>query len=408
MADISKLKIGSSEYSIKDTTARSGVSTNATAISSIQNDYISYGNCSDDMGVSSTANQMSFSLWDTKNRELLYTFPAATTTKAGVLTAADKVKIDKIDTITKDIAGGMHFIGTTSTALTDGATTATLVAASTNSLSKTTGFIAGDMVIYNKSEFVWNGSSWTLFGDLSSLGALAYKSSASGTLPSSSHTHNFIGTAHTHTATVSGGGVSGSCTPLGSVTLSDVYSSAGAYTKINVVSTNNSVAAAYLVSQRQLGTTTIKGVSGTTSITPFGSAGSLPTGNTVVTGVTGNSSTISVANEVLTIPASVLTGITPTTGNALSSRGTLPSAGSAVTVATANSSNTTVATYNAIDTTDSNWQTLSSCINASFTGKSTALSLTHTNPTVSIASTVASGTIASNTSYNPGATVTVK
>lgn len=407
MADISKLKIGSSEYSIKDTTARSGVITNATAISSIQGDYISYGNCSDSIGTSSTSTNISFSLWDTKDRELLYTFPAATTTKAGVLTAADKVKIDKIDTITKDIAGGMHFIGTTSTALTDGATTATLVAASTNSLSKTTGFIAGDMVIYNKSEFVWNGSSWTLFGDLSSLGALAYKSSASGTLPSKSHNHGFVGTAHTHTATVSGGGVSGSCTPLGSVTLSDFYNSAGAYTKINVDS-KNSVKPAYLVSQRQLGTTTIKGVSGTTSITPFGSAGSLPTGNTVVTGVTGNSSTISVANEVLTIPASVLTGITPTTGNALSSRGTLASAGSAVTVATANSSNTTVATYDAIDTDDSNWKNLSDCIRASFTGNPTALSLKHTNPTVSIASTIADGTVASNTAYPSDTTVTVK
>lgn len=404
MADISKLKIGLSEYNIKDSTARTSAATNAKAISNIQGDYISYSECCGELNVDTTNLQASISLYSKDGRELLYVFPAATTTKAGVLTAADKVRIDKIDTITKDIAGGMHFLGTTSTTLTDGATTGTLTEASEKSLSKTTGFIAGDMVIYNKSEFVWTGSSWALFGDLSSLGDLAYKNSASGTLPSSSHSHSFTGSAHTHTATVSGGGVSGSCIPNGSVTLTDTYKESGSYTQINV---SREPKAAYLVSQRQLGTTSLRGVSGTTSITPFGAAGSLPVGNTVLESAKGNSTSIGVSGETLTIPASVLTGITTKTVDALKSSGSLPTAGTAITVATADAQVSTVATYSEIPTNDSNWKTLSSCITPTFNGSSTSLSLTHTNPTVTIGNTTAGGTVNSNSAYASGSTVSV-
>jgi len=41
----------------------------------------------------------------------------------------------------------LHFIGITSTTLSDGSTTSTLVAKSTNSLSKTTDFVDGDVVM---------------------------------------------------------------------------------------------------------------------------------------------------------------------------------------------------------------------------------------------------------------------
>lgn len=61
------------------------------------------------------------------------------------------------------LTGAMHFIGSTTTALTDGATTATLAG---SSLSKTTGFVAGDVVITSDGkEFVWTGSAWELLGD---------------------------------------------------------------------------------------------------------------------------------------------------------------------------------------------------------------------------------------------------
>lgn len=60
------------------------------------------------------------------------------------------------------LTGAMHFVGITTTALTDGATTATLAG---DGLNKTTGFVAGDVVIYGSAEFVWTGSAWELLGD---------------------------------------------------------------------------------------------------------------------------------------------------------------------------------------------------------------------------------------------------
>ena len=64
----------------------------------------------------------------------------------------------------------MHFIGITSTALTDGITTSTLTPKTTGSLSKTTSFEGGDVVLYDNGttigkEFVWTGSAWELLGD---------------------------------------------------------------------------------------------------------------------------------------------------------------------------------------------------------------------------------------------------
>lgn len=85
--------------------------------------------------------------------------------------------IQGIDTA---ISGGLHYIGETSTELADGDTTSTLVAASANSLSKTTGFVAGDIVIYGELEFVWNGAKWHEFGSTGSLKSLAFKDSATG------------------------------------------------------------------------------------------------------------------------------------------------------------------------------------------------------------------------------------
>ena len=92
----------------------------------------------------------------------------------------------KIGTVTKHlgetfelsdlgIARAMNFIGVTSTTLSDGATTSTLTAKSTGSLSKTTGFVLGDVVLSGDAEYVWTGSAWELLGDES---AYALKSAA--------------------------------------------------------------------------------------------------------------------------------------------------------------------------------------------------------------------------------------
>lgn len=64
------------------------------------------------------------------------------------------------------LSNALHFIGITSTTLTNGSTTATLTAKSTGSLSKTTGFVDGDVVMDGDQlrEYVWSGSAWRLLG----------------------------------------------------------------------------------------------------------------------------------------------------------------------------------------------------------------------------------------------------
>lgn len=136
----------------------------------------------------------------------------ATTSSQGLMSAEDKARLDSLVAAS---GNGVHFIGTTSTALTDGATTSTLEAASSGSLTKTTGFIAGDLVFYGNKEFIWNGTSWTLFGDLGDLGTLAFKNSAKVTIPATNHTHSTPSLKHT--VTQGNVSASGSYTPEGKV-----------------------------------------------------------------------------------------------------------------------------------------------------------------------------------------------
>lgn len=74
------------------------------------------------------------------------------------------------------LEGGSYFIGVTTTELTDQSTTNPIVIDG-DDVTATNGNIA----IYGQKEFIFDGTKWIEFGDLSALGALAYKSSASGT-----------------------------------------------------------------------------------------------------------------------------------------------------------------------------------------------------------------------------------
>ena len=87
----------------------------------------------------------------------------------------DKARSD-IQSIQSGLAGGVKLIGTTTTELTDGATTNPIVI---NNKSVTA--VAGNLVRYDQSEFLFDGTSWAFMGDLSSLGDLAYKDQATGT-----------------------------------------------------------------------------------------------------------------------------------------------------------------------------------------------------------------------------------
>lgn len=188
---------------------------------------------------------------------------------------------DLRDSRVDTLSGFTKYLGVTTTALTDGATTNPITI---NSQSVTAG--AGDIVLYGNSEFIFDGTTWNAFGDLSALGTLAYK--------------NSIAVSTTATGTVSKPTFSGSelestgkFTPSGSNASSSV-SGTCSVTPSGSISTGT----------------------GTANYTPAGSV-SAPTisvasaGSTAkVTGITnvGSMPTFTVANEVLTITA----GSTPT------------------------------------------------------------------------------------------------
>lgn len=65
-----------------------------------------------------------------------------------------------ITTATAGLIGAMHFIGTSSTAITDGGTEAPTISGYSGT-AKT----AGNVVLYGSKEFVWTGSAWELLGD---------------------------------------------------------------------------------------------------------------------------------------------------------------------------------------------------------------------------------------------------
>lgn len=69
-----------------------------------------------------------------------------------------------------------HFMGASSTAITDGGTQKPTIDGTEINPS------AGDIVVYGNAEFIWSGSAWIELGDLSGLGSLAYKNSASGSI----------------------------------------------------------------------------------------------------------------------------------------------------------------------------------------------------------------------------------
>lgn len=69
------------------------------------------------------------------------------------------------------------YVGVTTTALTDGATTNPITIAGESVTVK-----KGNIANYGSKEFIFNGTAWQEFGDLSALGALAYKDSAEGSV----------------------------------------------------------------------------------------------------------------------------------------------------------------------------------------------------------------------------------
>lgn len=91
----------------------------------------------------------------------------------------------EIDEVKSAISGGTHFLGVTTTALTDGATTNPITVKG-ESVTAENGDIALCTVTEGgasiTAEFIFDGTTWQQFGTQGVLKALAYKDSASGTV----------------------------------------------------------------------------------------------------------------------------------------------------------------------------------------------------------------------------------
>lgn len=302
------------------------------------------------------------------------------------------------------IAGGVTFMGETTTALTDGATTSSIVI---NSATVTA--VKGYLVVYQSKEFVYDGSKWIEMGDLSLIGDLGWKDSASGTYTptgtvsqptftgsqstvtitaadNASGNYQPKGTVSQPTFTGSSTTFSGDFTPHGSVSLSTTNKTA-------TVSKAASGDATYTPEGTVAAPTiSVSSAGATTSVTPIATVGSLPTLTTTV------------ANETLTIGFD---------------QGALPTKGTAVTVKTGDASYT--ATAPAFTGTGARLVTGNIAVpsSATFTGTEESVSVSGTpNGSVSqptftgtktqlSGTTTASGTVSQPTFTGTQGTVTV-
>ena len=114
-------------------------------------------------------------------------FVPATTYNTGISAAYAGVTANagEIADIKNAIAGGTHFIGISTTAITNGGTEKPTIGGSQKTVTN------GDIVIYENKEFIWNGSAWAELGDTTAesnrITALEkWKTDASATISSNS------------------------------------------------------------------------------------------------------------------------------------------------------------------------------------------------------------------------------
>jgi len=423
MADISSIKVGSSTYTIKDTTARSSASTNASAITGLQSIV---NNLQDDqidsLSNSQTTTTVSVEYNGTGGEGHGYatTIPAATTSLAGVMTAAMVTKLNSLQAV----AGkAMSMIGVTSTNLTDGtASTSELTAASTGSLTKTKGFVQGDVVIVQNSstsngkEFVCVADKWVEFGDTSHLGAMASWNSAKGTIsiPTTDHKHTVTIPAYSHAVTQGTVSASGSYTPAGTVSISTAQGSqANENIFINSHSTDGSKTWELTDQSQFTAVTASKCGSNVAAVTAINGGSCSATGavsNVYTPTATGTWPSCSVSGEVLTISA----GTAPTWGSAHTVIGGVSYTAASVK-ATSNvagaASNVTACAINKYSDTASGSvngrDALDTKISKGFTGTAATISVSGKTSGVAVASHASASATTAATGNTTSATVTI-
>lgn len=191
------------------------------------------------------------------------------------------------------LSGYTYYMGVTTTALSDGSTTNPVIINGSSVTANT-----GGICTYQSKEFIWNGTAWQEFGDLSALGDLAYADTASATYtPQGSVSGSFTGSSSSVTVTATAdangnyqpsGTISGTSFTGSSMTSTGVFTPEGS---VSLTNTNQTVT----VSKASSGTTTFTpegSISGTSftgasmtstgKFTPSGSV-SLTNGNTTAT-----------------------------------------------------------------------------------------------------------------------------
>lgn len=226
------------------------------------------------------------------------------------------------------IAGGVTFMGETTTALTDGSTASSIVIN-----GNTVTAVKGYLVVYGGKEFVYDGSKWIEMGDLSLIGDLGWKDSASGSYTPAGTVSQptFSGTQSTVTITAADN-TSGNYQPKGTVSqptfTGTSLTSGGKFTPEGsvTVSTNATSNKTATVSPASSGTATYTPAGSVTAPTiSVSSAGSTTTVNSITAVGSLPSMTTTVTNEVLTIGFDA---------------GTLPTKGANTTVKTGDASYT--------------------------------------------------------------------
>ena len=109
--------------------------------------------------------------------------------------AATKSYVDSKTAGLDGLTGAMHFIGKSTTVITDGGTQQPTIGGNVRTTME-----AGDVVLWNQQEYVWDGTNWELLGDE---GSYALKSSTDTITEVSNFTTNTLPTLTTASTTAS-------------------------------------------------------------------------------------------------------------------------------------------------------------------------------------------------------------
>lgn len=215
------------------------------------------------------------------------------------------------------MSGYTDFLGVTTTALTDGATTNPITVNNKSVTAK-----KGNIATYGSAEFIFNGTAWQAFGDLSGLGSLAYKDSASASYtpagsvsqPTFTGTAKYLGVS-VSTATKS---MTGKFTPDGTVSQPTFTGTAGTVSVSGTIANSVTLSAQTASADGRADVTpagtvsqpTFTGTQGSVSVSGTAAGSVATTYNTTATGANGN---FTPAGSVSTPTISVKTAGSTTT-----------------------------------------------------------------------------------------------